>query len=437
MRISPDLTLILPCFNESPHIEHSMEKIIAVLNSSKFTYEIILIDDKSTDNTKKQILTISKKYKHVRFIFHNKNVGRGGTVQEGIQKARGDIVGFIDIDLEVRPNHIPYFVELIKEGKYDIVIGSRQYPFKFFPFNYLLRTILSLGYSLLIKIIFNLPVKDTETGYKFFKRDRVLPVLRSIEDSYWFWDTEIIVRSSLYGLQIHEEEVLHIRNKDKKSTIRLVPDIIAYLKSLWKLRISLYKKSLSMGALYISPRIYSLFMRMIYGKKYKARYKNITKLIKQNSSVVDVCCGDCIVYEYLKIKNIDYLGLDISPAFIWNALKKDIPARLFDLRTDTLPQADYIILQGSLYQFKNPEKIIKKLYTASRKSLIIAETIHTLAKNSLFAKTFLKRFGSLIVNTEKRDSFRFDKVSLKKLLVPYKPRYIENGKEIIASIAKQ
>lgn len=436
MPMRPDLTLILPCFNESPHIDSSMERIIAVLNSSKFLYEIMLIDDKSNDNTKKHILALAKKYKQIRYVFHHKNVGRGGTVQEGIQKATGDIVGYIDIDLEVSPNHIPYFVELLKEDKHDIIIGSRQYPIKFFPLQYLLRTVLSLGYSLLIKIVFNLPIRDTETGYKFFKREKILPVLQDMQDSHWFWDTEIIVRSFLYGLRIHEEEVLHIRNEDKKSTIRLLPDIIAYLKSLWKLRISLYKKSSSMGALYIFPKIYSIFMRIIYGKSYQARYKNLAKLIKQDSSVVDVCCGDCMMYEYLKTKNISYLGLDISPAFVWNALKKGIPARLFDLRTDELPQADYIILQGSLYQFKNPGKIIKKLTKASKRSLIIAETIHTLAKNSPFANTFLKRFGSLIVNTENKESFRFDKTSFRKLLSPYKPRYIENEKEIIAAIAK-
>ena len=71
MRTLPDLTLILPCFNESPHINDSMERIISVLNSSKFQYEILLIDDKSADNTKKHILTLAKKYKHIRYIFHN------------------------------------------------------------------------------------------------------------------------------------------------------------------------------------------------------------------------------------------------------------------------------------------------------------------------------------------------------------------------------
>lgn len=436
MRKSLDISLILPCYNESPHIDNSTERIIDVLNSSKFSYEIILIDDKSSDNTKKHILDLAKNNKQIRYIFHKKNIGRGGTVTEGIQKSKGAVVGYIDIDLEVKPDYIPYFVKIIKEGKHDIVIGSRKYPIKILPVNYFLRTVLSIGYSILIKSIFNLPVRDTETGYKFFNREKILPVLKTIEDQHWFWDTEIMVKSSLYGLSIHEEEVLHIRNKEKKSTIKLIPDIIAYLKALRRLRISLIEKSASMGALYNFPTLYRLFMRAIYRKNYQQRYTNIAKFLKPKSFVIDVCCGDCVLFDYLKKKNINYLGLDISPAFIWNAHKRSISARLFDLKSDILPVADHVILQGSLYQFKNSEKIVKKLYLASKKSLIIAETVHTLAKNSPFANTFLKKIGSFIVNTENENSFRFNRTSFKKLLTPYKPMYIENEKEVIAVIKK-
>lgn len=435
--MKPDLTLILPCFNESSHLRNSIEKIISTLDDSRLSYEIILIDDASRDNTSELIKTIAKHHNYIKYLLHKKNVGRGGTVQEGIMNAKGYVVGFIDVDIEVGPAYISYFVELIKNNKYDIVIGSRHYPFKFYPFRYFIRTTLSLGYPLLVKLMLNLPIRDTETGYKFFNREKILPVLQDMEDKHWFWDTEIITRSSLYGLKIHEEPVLFLRNKDKKSTVRLIPDIAAYLKALWKLKLVLHKQSSTRGILYNFPHAYSFFMRLIYGKNYHARYINIAKIIKPGSSIIDVCCGDCALYSYLKEKNVTYIGLDISPAFIWNALKKNIQARLFDLRSNEVPSTDYVVLQGSLYQFSDPEKILKKLYSASRNSLIISETTHTIAGNSFFAKTFLTSLGSYIVNTENKETPRFDKTRIKKLLSLYNPHYIENEKEIIAVIKKK
>lgn len=434
--MNPELTLILPCYNEASHIRKSIARIVSVLDDSNLDYEIILIDDASMDNTKRYIKTIAKRYSRIKYFFHKKNVGRGGTVQEGILKAKGSVVGFIDVDIEVDPTYIPYFVELIKKNKYDIVLGSRHYPFNFLPIKYFIRTVLSLGYPLLVKIMFNLPIRDTETGYKFFKKEKILPVLGDIEDKHWFWDTEIIVRSFLYALRIHEEPVLFLRNVYKKSTVRLIPDIIAYFKALWKLKLSLYKKSSGLGMLYNFPNIYGIFMRLLYGKGYRSRYTNVAKFIKPGTSVVDVCCGDCMLYRYLKAKKINYLGLDISPAFVWNALKKNINAKLFDLRINEIPSADYVVLQGSLYQFKNPEKILEKLFSASKVSLIVAETVQNLINKSLFVNPILKNIGSFMVNTENTERPRFNKTILKKLLSKYNPYYIEDKKEVIAVIKK-
>ena len=107
-------TLILPCFNEEEHILESVDKIIEILDVSKYLYELILIDDKSTDNTANLIKEIKHKYPtRVRAYFHRYNLGRGATVTEGIKLAKTNIVGFIDIDMEVSPVYIPQMVKLI------------------------------------------------------------------------------------------------------------------------------------------------------------------------------------------------------------------------------------------------------------------------------------------------------------------------------------
>jgi hypothetical protein len=79
-------------------------------------------------------------------------------------------------------------------------------------------------------------LKDPETGYKFFKRERVMPLLDQVQSEGWFWDTEIMVRSLFAGLTIHEMPCLFVRRHDKTSSVRLVPDSLDYARNLWRFR---------------------------------------------------------------------------------------------------------------------------------------------------------------------------------------------------------
>lgn len=223
-----DVSLILPCFNEHEVFEGSVAHIASVLSSSKYAYEIIFVDDMSVDNTKSLIK--NTKYKA---IFHTKNMGRGAAVRSGIKAARGKVVGYIDIDCEVSPVYIPAMVEMILEKKADVVIGRRQYRTSF---GSVIREILSRGYMWLAHVLLETEGLDTESGYKFFNREKIVPVLDRVEHQGWFWDTEIIVRSKRAGLRIAEMPVLFLRRFDKTSSVHIVPDTIEYMKNLWRIR---------------------------------------------------------------------------------------------------------------------------------------------------------------------------------------------------------
>ena len=81
-------------------------------------------------------------------------------------------------------------------------------------------------------MILKLPVHDTEAGYKFFRRKKILPVLKQVKDKRWFWDTEIIALGYLNGLKIKEIKVLFKRRSDKTSTVNLFRDTLEYIWSL-------------------------------------------------------------------------------------------------------------------------------------------------------------------------------------------------------------
>ncbi|MDO8503217.1 MAG: methionine biosynthesis protein MetW [bacterium] len=181
-------------------------------------------------------------------------------------------------------------------------------------------------------------------------------------------------------------------------------------------------------------------MRGLYGKYYNPSYKKVADLIPDNSSVVDVCCGSGKLYEFLKNKNVAYVGLDGSKPFIKYLRDKGIDARLTDVNGDPIPTADYIILQRSLYQFKNPDILIRKLIGSAKKSLIISESVQNLGQSSsLLVNKILHKIVPYFVGTNFNDtSFRFTEQEFTHLLKRYHPKFkkISGGKDLVAVINK-
>ncbi len=229
----PDLSLIIACYHEEKFLRESVHTIVSTLDNSVFSYELIFVDDKSKDKTPEIIASLVKKNKNFRAIYHNANQGRGKTVRDGIAVAMGKVVGFIDIDLEVSPVYIPSFVRMIVDGKADVVTGLRVYREGVMSLH---RSILSRGYSWLVRSILGITLQDTETGYKFFNRKKILPILKKTHNNGWFWDTEVMTYAHYLRLSIKEVPVLFVRRFDKKSSVRLVRDTIDYLWNLLAFR---------------------------------------------------------------------------------------------------------------------------------------------------------------------------------------------------------
>jgi len=227
-----DISLVLACYNEAEIFDDSVKKIINTLNKTDYTWEIIFVDDKSQDNTKQLIKNALKKYsrQNLSAIYHSKNQGRGQTVVDGFKKAQGKFVGYIDIDLETSEWYIPQFIETLEKGA-DLVNAWRIYDFQLWA---LPRWIASKGYSFLRKALLGLPFKDTEGGYKFFRRNKLIPLLKKTQHQGWFFDTEIMTLSHRANLKIVEVPVAFVKRSDKTSTVDLIPDSINYLKNLIK-----------------------------------------------------------------------------------------------------------------------------------------------------------------------------------------------------------
>jgi glycosyltransferase AglD len=229
----PHVSVVLACYNEEETLEASFREIWRTLEGLNRSSEVIFVDDVSRDRTREIIRGIVERHPdRVRAIFHETNRGRGASVNDGFRASRAEIVGFLDVDLEVHARYIPSLVAAIEDGA-DVATVRRIYAFQARSLD---RYFMSRGYSLLVRRLLGVPLQDTETGFKFFRRERLLPVLDAIHDTGWFWDTEFMVRALRSGLRIQEVPGAYVRRDDKTSTVRGLQDSWSYFKKLLAFR---------------------------------------------------------------------------------------------------------------------------------------------------------------------------------------------------------
>lgn len=231
---APFLSLVLACYNEAEHIESSFAEIRDTLEQTRWPYELVFVDDVSRDRTRELLASIVAAHPQLdlKLILHERNKGRGATVTDGFRAARGTIAGYIDVDLEVHSRYIPSLVQAIERGA-DVATLRRIYALQLASLD---RYFMSRGYSYLVRRLLGVDFRDTETGYKFFRRETVLPLLDEIEDGGWFWDTEFMVRAARRGLKVVEVPGAYIRREDKTSTVHGLRDSLRYFRQLLAFR---------------------------------------------------------------------------------------------------------------------------------------------------------------------------------------------------------
>jgi glycosyltransferase AglD len=231
---APHVSLVLACYNEAEHLEQSFAEIRDTLEQARIPFEILFVDDVSRDRTREILarLVADHPQLQLRTILHDRNCGRGATVSDGFRAARGAVAGYIDVDLEVHSRYIPSLVRAIDRGA-DVATLRRIYAFQLRSLD---RYFMSRGYSYLVRRLLGVGFADTETGYKFFRRETVLPLLDEIEDRGWFWDTEFMVRAARRGLKMVEIPGAYIRRKDKTSTVSGMRDSLRYFRQLVRFR---------------------------------------------------------------------------------------------------------------------------------------------------------------------------------------------------------
>ena len=200
------LSVVMPLYNEAAKIGANVEQTLGALRMLG-PFELILVDDGSTDSSAGEIAHLAQLYPGEVVPLTVPHAGKGEALRRGAQLAQGKFVVFIDADLDLPPEQILFFVAIQRVKKADAVIGSKMHPDSTVDYP-LRRRIYSLGYYLLVKALFGLPVRDTQTGLKLVRRDLLLRALQETRSQGFTLDVELLAHLVRLGAVMVEAPVV-------------------------------------------------------------------------------------------------------------------------------------------------------------------------------------------------------------------------------------
>jgi len=198
--IHVELSIIIPCYNVESSIKTVVTNIIKFLKNTDLSYEIILVNDGSTDNTL-QILQKLHDELDLLYVSYDINRGKGYAIRNGILKSKGKFVLFTDGDLDISINSILLYMKYL--DKFDIAIASKNHPNSKLDRTNSRKT-LSNMFNIIVRLLTNIKIKDTQVGFKMGKGDAFRKIFRLMTIDRYAFDVEFLVLASLSNYNIVE-----------------------------------------------------------------------------------------------------------------------------------------------------------------------------------------------------------------------------------------
>jgi dolichol-phosphate mannosyltransferase len=199
-----ELSFVVPAYNEEDFIEDTLGSIDNNVMNKNLSYEIVVVNDGSADNTLAKARSYAGKNGHVKVVSYSKNIGKGHAVKTGFMKAVGSVVFFADSDMEIDLKRISDYIEALKHG--DIVIASKRHSQSHVnvPIS---RKILSETFNGLVRLLTGVPLKDTQSGLKAMRKSAFNDIFPRLAVKRYAFDVELLAVANLYGLKVVEMPV--------------------------------------------------------------------------------------------------------------------------------------------------------------------------------------------------------------------------------------
>ena len=201
--VPPELSIVIPSFNEELRLPGTLAQISSYIRSSKRETEVIVVDDGSTDRTADVSNSFRGEIQRLRVVANEKNRGKGFSVRRGMMEARGRVVLFTDADLSAPIAEADKLLAALKE--HDVAIGSRALDRSLISIHQsIFRENAGIVFNFIVRAILRLPFVDTQCGFKAFRRDRCRVIFEQQRIERFGFDPELLYLARHHGLRATE-----------------------------------------------------------------------------------------------------------------------------------------------------------------------------------------------------------------------------------------
>jgi dolichyl-phosphate beta-glucosyltransferase len=233
------ISVVIPAFNEELRIAGTIQSVHDYLQKRYARYEIVVVDDGSTDATRAVVAASAKERNYIRLIRHAVNSGKGFAVKSGIFAASGNIIIMCDADLSTPIEESEKLLSYYEEG-FDLVIGSRGLK----ESDIVVRQPWYRGrmgkiFNLLVRLLVIGDFRDTQCGFKMFRRDAARELFSRCRMNHFCFDVEILFMAKKHGFRIKEVPIRWINSPDSK--VKVFKDSLRMLIDLVIIRVNSYR----------------------------------------------------------------------------------------------------------------------------------------------------------------------------------------------------
>jgi glycosyltransferase involved in cell wall biosynthesis len=233
---TPYLSLIIPAYNEEERIGKTLRLVDEYLTKQPYSYEIIVVNDGSTDKTREVVNGLLPLIKNLKFIDNTVNRGKGAVVKQGMLQAGGEIRLFMDADNSTSIEQVEKMFPEFKKGA-EVVIGSRRVPGAVIAVHQnFIRETMGRIFNLLVRLIAGLPYKDTQAGFKAVTARAAKEIFSRQTIERFAFDVEMLVIARRLGFKIAEVPIRWVN--DPKTHVK-IKNMIEMLFEVLKVRINL------------------------------------------------------------------------------------------------------------------------------------------------------------------------------------------------------
>jgi glycosyltransferase involved in cell wall biosynthesis len=230
----PQLSIVIPAYNESARIEATLERVLSCVDAQGWDAEVLVVDDGSSDDTAEIVQQWMGRHERLHLIKNNGNRGKGYSVRNGLLQAAGDVVMFTDADLSAPMEEANFLLKAIDDGA-DVAIGSRWMERKRQTIHQpLYRQFFGRCFNAVTRLIMGLPYRDTQCGFKAFRREAAQVIFRLQRIERWGFDPEILFIARKLKYKIVEVAVTW--GHDERSRMSYLKDGLKMLEDMAVIR---------------------------------------------------------------------------------------------------------------------------------------------------------------------------------------------------------